>query len=46
MSWWQIHHWENTLEKAEAWLKQEQNLGYNGEIKPDGNVYLIITWRI
>lgn len=46
MSWWMIHHWEKTLESAQQWLDNEKLLGYDGEIKKDGNGYLVITWRI
>lgn len=46
MSWWQIHHWEKTLQLAQQYLAEQEKLGYNGEIKPDGNDFLILTWRI
>ena len=46
MGWWQVHHWEKTLESAQEWLEAQKKLGYDGEIKPDGRDFLILTWRI
>lgn len=44
MAYYMTHHWEDTLEGAQQWLEQEQRLGYTGQIRQDGDKWLVTTW--